>query len=100
MRTAIVPMGYYEGYDRRLSNLKYVLVNGTRAPVRGRVCMNMLMVDIRYIPSAQAGTQITLLGKDGEKEVSADIWAAGIGGINYEAIFGSQPDVPRIPIGI
>ena len=62
--------------------------------------MNMLMVDIRYIPSAQAGTQITLLGKDGEEEVSADIWAAWIGGANYEAIFGSHPDVTRIPIRI
>lgn len=100
MRIAIVPMGYYEAYHQRLSNLGYVLVNGTRAPVRGRVCMNMLMVDIRYIPSAQADTQVTLLDKDGEEEVSADIWAAWTGGINYEAIFGSHPDVTRIPIGI
>ena len=58
------------------------------------------MVDVRYIPSAQAGTPVTLLGKDGEDEVSADIWAAWIGATHYEVILGSHPDVPRIPIGI
>ena len=99
MRIGVVPVGYYEGYDRRLSNLGHVLVHGVRAPVRGRVCMNMLMIDVSDIPRAQAGTCVTLLGKDGDEAVDADAWAAWIGGINYEVISRIHPDVPRIAVG-
>lgn len=96
MRIGILPVGYFEGYDRRLSNVAHVLVNGVRAPVRGSVCMNMAMVDLTHIPDVEVGSVATLLGRDGEEEVSADQWAAWIGGINYEVVARLQADLPRL----
>lgn len=95
-RLGIVPVGYYEGYDRRLSNVAHVLVRGVRAPVRGRVCMNMLMVDLTHIPQAAAGEVATLLGRDGEEEVSAETLAGWMGTINYEVVARIHPSQPRL----
>jgi len=97
MRIGVLPVGYYEGYDRRLSNVAHVLVNGVRAPVRGRVCMNMTMVDVTHIPEVEVGSVVTLLGWDGEEEVSADQWATWMGSINYEVVSCIHPDQPRLP---
>lgn len=85
-RIAIVPVGYFEGYDRRLSNVAHMLVRGVRAPVRGRVCMNMSMIDVTDVPAAQAGDVVTLLGSDGEERVSAEQLAGWMGSIHYEAV--------------
>ena len=71
MRIAVLPVGYYEGYDRRLSNLGHAVINGARAPVRARICMNMAMVNISHIPHVERGTVATLLGRDGNEKVSA-----------------------------
>lgn len=95
-RIGVIPVGYHEGYDRRLSNVGHVLVHGTRAPVRGRVCMNMTMVDVTDVPQAVAGDVATLLGSDGEERVSAEQLAGWMGSIHYEAvsrIHGGQPVV-------
>lgn len=94
MKIAVLPIGYHEGYDRRLSNLGYVLIEGMRAPVCGRICMNMMMVDITHISEAKVGTVVTLLGSDGEERVSAEQLASWMGTINYEVvarIYSSQP---------
>ncbi|MGM0576550.1 MAG: alanine racemase [Myxococcota bacterium] len=95
MRIAILPVGYFEGYDRRLSNLAHVLVDGQRAPVRGRICMNMTMVDVTHVPGARRGSVATLLGDDGDEVVSADLLASWMGTINYEVVSRIHPDQPR-----
>lgn len=95
-RIAIVPVGYHEGYDRRLSNLGHVLVSGTRAPVRGRVCMNMMMVDVTDLGTARAGDVVTLLGNDGDERVSAEDIARWCGTIHYEVVSRIHPIVPRV----
>lgn len=95
MRIGILPVGYFEGYDRRLSNVSHVLVNGVRAPVRGRVCMNMTIVDVTHIPEVKVDSVVTLLGRDGEEEVSADQWAAWMGSINYEVVSRIHPEQSR-----
>ncbi len=95
MRVAVLPVGYFEGYDRRLSNLAYALVDGERAPVCGRVCMNMTTADVTHIRGARAGATTTLLGRDGNDEVSADQWAAWMSTINYEVVTRIHPDQPR-----
>ena len=95
MRIAVLPVGYYEGYDRRLSNIGHALINGVRAPVRGRVCMNMTMVDITHIPGVEQGVVATLLGQDGNEEVSAAQWGHWMGSIHYEAIARIHPGQPR-----
>ena len=95
MRIAVLPVGYYEGYDRRLSNIGHALINGVRAPVRGRICMNMAMVDISHIPHVERGSVATLLGRDGNEEVSAAQWSGWMGSIHYEAIARIHPGQPR-----
>ena len=95
MRIAVLPVGYYEGYDRRFSNVGHALINGVRAPVRGRVCMNMAMVEITHITGVEQGSIATLLGRDGEEELSAEAWADWMKSINYEAVTRIHPDQPR-----
>ncbi|WNZ26277.1 alanine racemase [Leptolyngbya sp. NK1-12] len=95
MKIAVLPLGYHEGYDRRLSNLGYVIINGMRAPVCGRICMNMFMVDVTHIPNVQVGTVATLLGSDGEERVSAEQLASWMGTINYEVVARIHPSQPR-----
>lgn len=95
MQIAILPLGYYEGYDRRLSSLGYVLINGRRAPICGRVCMNMTMVDVTHIPDVQPGTVATLLGSDGDERVSAEQLAGWMGTINYEVVSRIHPSQHR-----
>lgn len=97
-RIAVLPLGYYEGYDRRLSNTAHVLVHGQRAPIRGRVCMNMCMIDVTHIPEASTASVATLLGRDGEEEISAEQLAAWMGTINYEAVSRIHPSVPRVEV--
>ncbi len=96
MRIGIVPVGYYEGYDRRMSNRGHVLIDGARAPVRGRVCMNMFMIDLADAPEAQPGQVVTLLGSEGEEEVGADRWASWMDSIHYEAVSRIHPEQPRL----
>ncbi len=99
MRVAVLPVGYYEGYDRRLSSLAHVLIDGARAPVRGRICMNMAMVDVTHIRAAQQGSVATLIGRDGDERVTAETVAGWMSGINYEVVSRIHPEVPRVPHG-
>ena len=95
IQIAVLPVGYHEGYDRRLSNLGYVLIHGQRAPICGRICMNMMMVDVTHIPQAKVGTVVTLLGSDGEERISAEQLAGWMGTINYEVVARIHPSQPR-----
>ncbi|HEK85926.1 MAG TPA: alanine racemase [Candidatus Aminicenantes bacterium] len=97
-KLAIVPVGYYDGYDRSLSNTAYVLIRGKRAPVRGRVCMNFIMVDISDIPGVKLEDRVTLIGTDGQDRITADQLAALAGTISYEIISRINPLIPRMVI--
>lgn len=97
-RLAVLPVGYADGYDRRLSNQSYVLIRGRRAPLRGRVCMNLIMVDITDIGDVQIGEEVVLLGRQGSETISAEDLAALIGTINYEVVTRINPHLPRIII--
>lgn len=85
-KIAVVPIGYYDGYDRQLSNTAYVLIHGRRAPVRGRVCMNMLMADVSDIPNVRLEDPVILLGVQGKEEITAEQLAEWAGTINYEIV--------------
>lgn len=84
MRVAALPVGYCNGYNRLFSNRGWVLVNGRRAPIRGRVCMNLTMVEVTDIPDVEEGDPVTLLGQDGDERLCADDLAAWAGTISYE----------------
>ncbi|MCK5125982.1 MAG: alanine racemase [candidate division Zixibacteria bacterium] len=94
-KIAILPIGYSDGLDRRLSNLGYVLINGRRAPIRGRICMNLTMVDITDIPRVKLYDKATIIGIDGKETISADTHASWCQSINYDILAGLSPLVPR-----
>jgi alanine racemase len=97
-KIAVLPVGYYEGYDRGLSGLAHVLVRGTRAPVRGRVCMNMCMVDVTDIPAAELEDEVVLLGRQGDERITAEQLAAWRGTIAYEIVSRIHPGLPRVVV--
>ena len=97
-RVAVLPVGYYDGYDRRLSSIGEVLVRGQRAKVIGRVCMNMMMIDVTNIPDARPYDVATLIGTDGRETVTVEDLAAKAGTINYEIVTRINPLIPRLVV--
>ncbi|MGI6304106.1 MAG: alanine racemase [Verrucomicrobiota bacterium] len=98
-RIGVLPVGYYEGYDRRLSGQAYVLVHGRRAQIRGRICMNMCMVDLTDIPGVEPEDEVVLIGRQGDEYLGADQLAAWCGTIPYEILTGIYPGLPRVWVG-
>lgn len=94
-RLAVLPIGYADGYSRGLGNLAYVLLGRRRAPVRGRVCMNMAMVDITDIPGVKIGDEAVLIGKQGEDIISVNQLATLSGTIHYEFVTRINWQIPR-----
>ena len=95
-RLAVLPIGYAEGYSRSLSNQAFVLLRGRRVPVRGRICMNLTMVDITDLPDVMPGDEAVLIGKQGKASISVDLLASLAGTINYEFLTHLNGQIPRI----
>lgn len=93
---ATVPVGYADGYRRSLSGKFYVLIHGQKAPILGRICMDQMMVDITNIPNVQVNDRVTLVGRDGEEEITMEAIAAAADSFNYEFVCGISRRVPRI----
>jgi alanine racemase len=98
-RIAVLPVGYHEGYDRGLSGVAHVLIRGRRAPVRGRVCMNITMVDVTDVPGVEVEDEVVLLGPQGDERVSAEQLASWCGTISYEIVSRIHPTLPRLLVG-
>jgi alanine racemase len=96
MRVAVVPVGYGHGYSWRLSNCGEVLVRGRRAPVVGRVTMDVTMADVDAVPDASVGDEVVLFGRQGSDEITVDEVARRVGTINYEVICGIGKRVARL----
>lgn len=97
-RIAVMPVGYWDGYDRRLSNKGEVLIRGIRCKVLGRVCMNMMMVDVSQVPQPQKEDEVILLGTDGRHRISADELAGLCHTISYEMVTCINPLLPRVVV--
>jgi len=85
-RLAVLPVGYEDGFSRLLSNRGEVLIRGRRAPIRGRVCMNLCMVDVTDIEGVATGDEAVTLGRQGRECITADEIAAHIDTISYEVL--------------
>lgn len=96
---AAIPVGYADGFTRKLSNCGEVLVRGRRARVAGTVCMDWTLIDVTDIPGVTVGDQVTLLGRDNGCRISAEEWAERIGTISYEIFCQVSKRVPRIYTG-
>ena len=94
-RIAVLPIGYADGYSRALSNRGAVLIDGCRAPVVGRVCMDMTMVDVTDIPSVKPGHEVVLIGRQGSLQITAADLASWLGTVAYEVLCAIGPRVIR-----
>ncbi|MBI5071468.1 alanine racemase [Candidatus Falkowbacteria bacterium] len=95
-KIAILPVGYFDGYDRKLSSVGNVLIRGKRCKVLGRVCMDMIIVDVTDLSKIELEDEVVLLGRQGKEEISAEDLAQKIGTINYEVVTRINPLIPRI----
>jgi len=92
---AVIPVGYYDGVDRKLSNLGRVLIKGKYASIVGRVAMDMIIVDVTDIKNVEVEDEVVLLGKQGENRITAEEIADKLGTINYEVVCRINPLIPR-----
>ncbi len=95
-RLAVLPTGYADGYPRALGNRARVLVHGVPAPVVGRVCMNITMVDVTDVPEVEVGDEVILVGGSADPRIPVEELAGLIGTINYELLAGLSPAIQRI----
>ena len=91
----VIPVGYADGYSRALGNRARVGVRGRAAPVVGRICMNIFMIDVTDIPDAEVGDEVTLVGADGGFAITVEDLADLCGTINYEFLARLSPAIPR-----
>jgi len=94
-RIAWLPVGYADGYPRSLSDKAHVLVHGQRAPVRGRICMDLTAIDVTDIAGVEQGDEVVLIGRQGEATVSAEELAGHADTIAYEILCSFSARVPR-----
>jgi alanine racemase len=99
MEAAVLPVGYYDGYDRKLSNAGRALVRGHAVPVIGRIAMNMTMLDVTDV-HAETDDEVVLIGRQGAEEIRAEELADKTGTISYEVLARLNPRIPRIPVQV
>ena len=96
MTVAVIPVGYYEGYPRIASGRgSYVLINGKRCPIVGRICMNMMTVDISHVSNTSPGDEVTLIGTDGNETIEAEKLGSWAETIHYEVLTCLNERIPR-----
>ena len=95
-RVAVLPIGYSDGLNRQLSNRGHVLVRERRAPIVGRVCMDMVMIDVTTIPGVIVGDEVMLIGQQASERITADNLAEWAGTISYEILCAISPQIPRL----
>ncbi|MCD6162053.1 MAG: alanine racemase [candidate division Zixibacteria bacterium] len=93
---ATIGIGYADGYPWSLSNKGYVLINGYKAPIIGRICMDAMMIDVTEIPGVKEGDEVVLLGKSKDQSITANEIAELAGSFSYELISGFTIRLPRI----
>lgn len=95
-KIAVLPVGYWDGFDRKASSKGQVLIRGKRCKILGRLCMNMCMVDVTHVPGVKPNDEVVLIGRQQHAELSAEAFAQTIGTIPYEAVTRINPQIPRI----
>lgn len=95
MVIATIPVGYADGYPRSLTNKAYVLINGKKANIVGKVCMDQFMVDITDIDDVEFMSEVTLIGRDGNKTIKVEDLSQLCDKFNYEFICGIGKRIPR-----
>jgi len=94
-KLALIPIGYADGFRFSLSNRGNVLIRGHRCPVRGRVTMNEIVIEVSSVPDAAVGDKVTLIGRDGKEEITVEDMASAAHTIPYEIMTGIGSAVER-----
>lgn len=97
-KIATIPVGYFHGFRRSLSNNGFVLINGRKAPVIGMVSMNLFIVDVSLIPNVQKGDEVVLIGRQGKNRISVASFAELTNFVNYELLSRLPAEIPRFVI--
>lgn len=95
MKVATVTTGYADGLNRLLSNKGFVMINGCKAPIVGRICMDQTLVDVTEIPDVKMGAEVVIIGESGDLTYTADDMAQDLGTIGYEVICNITKRVQR-----
>lgn len=95
-KVATIPIGYADGYSRNMSNIGKVIIRGQYSPIIGRICMDYFMVDVTDINDVSQGDVVTLLGRDGECEISVETLAGWSHSFPYETICTVGKRIPRV----
>jgi alanine racemase len=95
-KIAVIPVGYWHGFPRALSGIGRVLVGDTKCKILGRVCMDIIMLDISGVKNAKVGDVVTIIGKDGKEEITADNIAGLLDASTYELLTRINPLIKRI----
>jgi alanine racemase len=93
---ATIPIGYADGLNRLLSSSGQMLVHGQRAPIIGRVCMDLTMLDVGDIDNVQMGDEVVIFGQQGSDSITIDEIASSLNTINYEIVSTITARVPRV----
>jgi alanine racemase len=94
-RIAVLPIGYYDGLSRKLSNAGEVLIRGQRARILGRVCMNIIMVDVTNINEVAQDDEVVIIGEQGSGRIAVEDIAERADTINYEITTRLRESIPR-----
>jgi alanine racemase len=97
-RWGTLAIGYADGLPRALSNRGHAIVRGRRVPIVGRISMDLTVVDLSRAPEAEVGDIATLVGRDGDEEITPEAVAALAETINYEILTGLAPRLPRVEV--
>ncbi len=95
-KIATIPIGYADGYSRRLAEKGRVLIRGQYAPVVGNICMDQFMVDVTAIKGVKVEDEVVIFGKQGDKFIPIEELAEALGTINYEIMCMIGKRVPRL----
>jgi alanine racemase len=97
-KIAVVSIGYADGVPRNLSNRLKVLIQGKVAPQIGAITMDQMMVDVTDFPYLSVGEIVTLIGQEGENQITAEDWAQELGTISWEILCGFKHRLPRVNV--
>ncbi len=99
MKLAVIPVGYFHGFSRSLSNLGHVLIGGCKCRVVGVVNMSMFMVNVTHVPGVKRGDEVVLIGKQGHQHISVASFSEMSSYVNYELLTQLPSDIPRLVVG-
>ncbi len=94
-KIALLPIGYYDGFDRKMSNTGKVLIHGQFAPIIGRVCMDMCIADATNIKNIKAEDEVVVIGRQGKNKIRVEQIADWVGTINYEITTRLRESIER-----